>query len=243
VATVTFTTGTTVGAVYTVTATSTGPTRTGTSPATTTIATTPTTIALNAGNNQTATVNATVATAPSVRVTDAYNNPVAGVVVTFAVASGGGSVTGGSATTNASGIATVGSWRLGTTAGANTLTATCTGLSGSPVTFTATGVAGPAAKYIVTASSYNPVHGTAVTLTAQLTDQYNNPVATSGLRVRWSKTGRGGWFTSTRTNTNASGVATTTFYVSSTVGRVHTVTARTTNPATYTGTSPAITTR
>jgi adhesin/invasin len=242
-ATITFTTGTTVGAVSAVTATSSGPTRTGTSPAITTIAATPTTIALNAGSNQTATVNATVGTAPSVRVTDAYNNPVAGVVVTFAVASGGGSVTGGSATTNASGIATVGSWRLGTTAGTNTLTATRAGLAGSPVTFTATGVAGPAAKYIVTASNYNPVHGTAVTLTAQLTDQYNNPVATSGLRVRWSKTGRGGWFTATRTYTNASGIATTTFYTSSTVGRVHTVTARTTNPATYTGTSPSITTR
>ena len=192
VATITFTTGTTVGAVYTVTATSSGPTRTGTSPAITTIAATPTTIALNAGNNQTAAVNTTVATAPSVRVTDAYGNPVSGVVVTFAVASGGGSVTGASATTNASGIATVGSWSLGTTAGANTLTAICAGLTGSPVTFTATGAAGPAAKYIVTAGNYNPDHGTAVTLTAQLTDQYNNPVATSGLRVRWSKTGKGG---------------------------------------------------
>ena len=64
-----------------------------------------------------------------------------------------------------------------------------------------------------------------MTLTAQLTDQYDNPVATSGLRVRWSKTGKGGWFTATRTTTNASGIATTTFYTSSTVGRVHTVTA------------------
>ena len=40
-----------------------------------------------------------------------------GVSVTFAVATGGGSVTGGSATTDATGIATVGSWTLGTTAG------------------------------------------------------------------------------------------------------------------------------
>ena len=60
---------------------------------------------------------------------------------TFAVASGGGSITGASQSTNASGIATVGSWTLGTTAGTNTLTATFTGsgLTGNPVTFTATG--------------------------------------------------------------------------------------------------------
>ena len=51
----------------------------------------------------------------------------------------------------------VGSWTLGTVAGTNTLTATCAGLTGSPVTFTATGLAGPAAKYVVTAGNYNPV--------------------------------------------------------------------------------------
>ena len=44
--------------------------------------------------------------------------------------------------TDASGIATVGSWTLGAAAGANTLTATSAGLTGSPVTFTATGDAG-----------------------------------------------------------------------------------------------------
>ena len=124
-ATVTLTTGTTVGTVYRVTAASPG--RTGTSPDITTIAGTPAKMSLSAGNSQSATVNTAVATAPSVLVTDAYNNPVSGVSVTFAVASGGGSVTGASATTSASGIATLGSWTLGTTAGANTLTATCAG--------------------------------------------------------------------------------------------------------------------
>ena len=44
---------------------------------------------------------------------------------------------------------------------------------------TATGVAGAATKYVVAANSYTPVAGTAVTLTAQLADQYNNAVATS----------------------------------------------------------------
>ena len=73
----------------------------------------PTTITLYAGNNQTAAVNATVATAPSVRVTDMYGNPVTGVAVTFAVASGGGSITGPTTTTNASGIAVRGQLEAG----------------------------------------------------------------------------------------------------------------------------------
>src|SRR5439155_4697971 len=72
-------------------------------------------------------------------------NPVAEVAVTFAPAAGSGSVTGGTQTTNGSGIATVGSWTLSATAGPNTLTATSGTLSGSPVTFTATGTAGAAA--------------------------------------------------------------------------------------------------
>jgi hypothetical protein len=96
-------------------------------------------MALNAGDGQTASLGAAVSIAPSVIVKDVKNDPVAGVTVTFAVASGDGSVTGASAVSNASGIATVGSWKLGTVAGANTLTATCAGLAGSPVTFTATG--------------------------------------------------------------------------------------------------------
>src|SRR5205807_2451171 len=86
-----------------------------------------------------------VTTPPSVIVKDANGNPVAQVAVTFAVAPGNGTITGASQTTNASGVATVGSWTLSATAGSNTLTATSGTLSGSPVTFTATGTAGAAA--------------------------------------------------------------------------------------------------
>ena len=60
---------------------------------------------------------------------DSHGNPVPGVSVTFAVVSGGGSVTGSAATTNAAGIATVGGWTLGAVAGANTLDSTATALS------------------------------------------------------------------------------------------------------------------
>src|SRR5205823_6685931 len=105
---------------------------------------TATQIAPNAGDQQTLPAGTVVPVPPSVIVKDGSGNPVADVAVTFAVASGSGSITGASQTTNASGIATVGSWTLGTTAGTNTLTATSNGLKGSPVTFTATGTAGSA---------------------------------------------------------------------------------------------------
>ena len=92
-----------------------------------------------AGDNQSATAGTAVAVPPSVKVTDANGVPVSGQAVTFTVASGGGTVASGSTSTNAAGIATVGSWTLGTTPGTNTLTATATGTSITPVTFTATG--------------------------------------------------------------------------------------------------------
>ena len=103
---------------------------------------TATQMALQAGDGQSASTGAAVTTAPSVVVTDAKGMPVAYVPVAFAVATGGGSVKTVEAVTDASGVAACGGWTLGTAAGANTLTATCAGLTGSPVTFTATGVAG-----------------------------------------------------------------------------------------------------
>lgn len=94
-------------------------------------------VVISAGNNQTATAGTNVGTAPSVLVRDFAGNAVSGTAVTFTVTSGGGSVTGGTATTNASGIATVGSWTLGATPGANTITATIAGVG--TVKFTTTG--------------------------------------------------------------------------------------------------------
>lgn len=109
-------------------------------------------IALNAGNGQSVTAGSAVPVLPSVLVTDINGTPVSGLTVTFAVTGGGGSITGASAVTNGSGIAAVGSWTLGTTAGTNTLTATRAGLTGSPVTFTATGTVGPLTNFLVEAA-------------------------------------------------------------------------------------------
>ncbi len=96
-------------------------------------------LAKNVGDNQTAPPGSAVPIPPSVIVKDANGNLKAGISVTFAVASGGGSITGATAVTNAAGIATVGSWTLGAAVGAaNSLTATVPGVPS--VTFTATAI-------------------------------------------------------------------------------------------------------
>src|SRR5437773_5140244 len=87
---------------------------------------------------------------PSVIVHDGSGNPVQGVTVTFAPAAGSGSVTGGTQTTNGSGIATVGSWTLSTTAGTNTLTATATGVAGIAETLTSAAMPTAAATVAIT---------------------------------------------------------------------------------------------
>jgi hypothetical protein len=70
----------------------------------------------------------TVSTPLSVRVTDAFGNAVPNAAVTFAVISGGGTIVGATtAGTNASGVATGGTWRLGLNFGSQTVRATITG--------------------------------------------------------------------------------------------------------------------
>lgn len=142
-----------------------------------------------AGDGQTATAGSAVSTAPAVKATDADGNPVAGVGVTFAVATGGGSVNPTTpVATNAAGIAAATSWTLGTVAGANTLTATISGvgITGNPATFTATGRVGSAGKLAITQQpSATAQSGVAFAQQPklQLEDAGGNPVATGGIAV------------------------------------------------------------
>jgi hypothetical protein len=94
------------------------------------------------GNNQSAETGSEVALPPAVRVTNSAGEPVAGVAVTFVVTRGGGSVSGAAQTTDAQGLARVGSWTLGAE-GRNTLEARAGSLAGSPVVFEATATAPP----------------------------------------------------------------------------------------------------
>ncbi len=97
-----------------------------------------TAIQKNAGDNQTAAGNTAFAVKPSVKVLDETGAGMAGIAVTFTVTGGSGSITGGSTTTNASGIATVGSWLAGPIGGVHKLRATAAGIT-STVEFTGTG--------------------------------------------------------------------------------------------------------
>jgi Filamin/ABP280 repeat/Invasin, domain 3/Bacterial Ig-like domain (group 1) len=156
----------------------------------------PASVVVAAGDGQSATAGTQVLVAPAVLVRDAGGTPVAGVGVAFAVASGGGNVSGGEATTGADGVATVSAWRLGSAAGPNTLTATvdAPGVVGNPVTFTATSVGGPpsASKSSVSASPKTIVasQGSAIsTITIVLQDDRGNPLA--GESVTLAATGAG----------------------------------------------------
>lgn len=176
----------------------------------TAVAGAPGSISLAGGEGQTAVAGTSVTTAPSVKVVDANNNPVSGASVSFFVAAGGGSITGASTTTNASGIAAVGSWTLGNVAGSNTLTAAAAGISGT-VTISAVGVPGPAAAIAIAnagANNQSAAAGTALPIppSVKVSDSRGNGVA--GVAVNFAVASGGGSVTAANVTTNSAGIAT-----------------------------------
>jgi len=157
--------------------------------------------------SQVASVGTAVSLRPSVRVDDQEGRPMPGVAVTFAVTAGGGTVTGGTTTTDAVGVATVGSWTLGPAAGPNTLTATVPGLA--LVQFQATGTT-QVATTLTAASSVMQLApaGTAVPAppSVRVADQDGQPMA--GVQVTFAVMVGGGTLTGATATTNAAGVAT-----------------------------------
>src|SRR5207253_3030090 len=201
-------------------------------------------IAADSPTSQSATAGTAVGSPPSVIVKDANGNPVAEVTVTFTPAAGSGSVTGGTETTSASGIATVGSWTLSATAGSNTLTATSGSLTGSPVTFTATGTAGAAATIATNSpTSQSATAGTAVSTppTVVVKGAGGDPVAQ--VAVTFAVAPGNGTITGASQTTNASGVATVGSWTLSATAGSNTLTASSGtlsgSPVTFTATGTA----
>ncbi len=102
---------------------------------------TPASVAVMAGDGQQAPPGTAVAIDPAVIVKGASGAPVSGVTVTFAVDSGGGSITGATATTGSDGVAAVGGWTLGAVDGRNVLRATVGTLAPVRITAIATSAA------------------------------------------------------------------------------------------------------
>ena len=162
-----------------------------------------------AGDGQAAIVNTILPTATAAIVRDRFNNPVPGVPVLFAPASGAGSVTGGSAVTDTAGVARVGTWQLGTLVGQNTLTATASGLTGSPVLFTASGTRDVAAQLLrVSIDTQTATAGQPVSIppAVQVADQFGNPVPSFPVTFNITSL-LGGVLAPSTTTTDALGVA------------------------------------
>ncbi len=152
------------------------------------------------------TVGLALATSPTFVVTDASGNTLSNVAVSVTVASGGGTLTG-APTKTASGPTSVGTWILGQTAGANSLTVTVNGVP--PLTIVATGTPGPPTQITVASGGAQsaPAAGTLpAPLTFKVGDVFNNGVP--GIPVTFAVSGGGGAVASTGpVTTDASGIA------------------------------------
>ncbi|MEO8336561.1 MAG: Ig-like domain-containing protein [bacterium] len=115
-----------------------------------------------------------------VKVTSGDGLGASGVTVDFAAVTGGGSVSPTSAVTDADGLAQT-TWTPGNTIGSQTATASAVGLTGSPVTFTATANQSVATTLVFTSA---PVAGTSmnaqvpITLTVAAQDVDGDVVST-----------------------------------------------------------------
>jgi trimeric autotransporter adhesin len=170
----------------------------GTPPSTTTIAK-----ATASGDAQTATVGQALAAPLQVVVTD-NGAASAGATVNWATTSGG-SLSPTSSTTDANGIAAT-SWTLGTASGSQQATATLSGATGSPVTFTAT--ASPDQATTLSSAGGDGQSGVINTplplqVQAKVADQFGNGIP--GVTVDWSATGA--TVSAPSVPTNASGIS------------------------------------
>lgn len=138
--------------------------------------------ATGSGDQQADTVGQSLP-APLVVLVTRDGQPAAGEAIAWSTAAGSVSPTAG--TTDANGLAATG-WTLPTTTGTKTATAALSGATGSPVTFSATALAGPPVVLLKLSGDLqaNDVGlPLAQPLTVRVLDQFNNGV--TGFPVQW----------------------------------------------------------
>jgi plastocyanin len=173
-----------------------------------------------AADGQAGRVGQTLPDPLTVAVTDG-GAPSAGATVTWATASGG-SLDPASTVTDADGHASS-TWTLGTTAGSQSATATLSGASGSPATFTASALVGEAAVLSdAGGGGQSGVINTALAqpVQAKVADEFGNGVPE--VAVAW--TASGATTSAATVPTNASGISAVTVTLGASEGAV-TVTA------------------
>jgi len=163
------------------------------------------TLAVNGGNNQTGATGSTLPTALTVLATN-NGTAVSGVSVAFTDGSTG-TFTPNPAITNSSGIAST-SYKLPTTAGTYTVTASSSGYTSATFKETAT-----TTTKVLTVTGGNSQTGAAGTTlpTALSVEATNNGTAVSGVSVTFKDINAGGTFNPTTAVTNSSGIASTSY--------------------------------
>jgi alpha-tubulin suppressor-like RCC1 family protein len=176
----------------------------------------PASFAKTDGDGQQGTAGAELPNALRVRITDQYGNAVPGITVSWAIASGGGSVSAPTSTTNATGHAVV-EWTLGPAAGQGSVTASVAGLSSQSFTaFAAAGI--PAHVRIANGNGQRArvATGLPAPLSALVVDANENPVP--GVAVSWSVVTGNGTITAVGAATDANGIARADWALGQTAG-------------------------
>jgi glucose/arabinose dehydrogenase len=168
---------------------------------------TPVATAVHAGNGQSATVGTVVPVRPALRVTDRAGRGVASMSVTFSVLTGGGSVTGAAQMTDANGVATVGGWTLGSTAGPQQLEARTAGLPAVSFSATALAPAGAPTMDLVSGDAQSATVGTAVTNAPSVRVRNGAGQPVQGVNVSFAVTSGGGSVQAATATSDATGLA------------------------------------
>jgi hypothetical protein len=166
------------------------------------------TLVLVSGNDQNGEVSSVLSNPLVVRLRDASGSPVAGSTVQFSTTAGG-TLTPPSTTTDANGEASA-TWRLGTTAGRQTVTASASGASS--VAFQATArAAAPSQLTIVSGNNQVGAVGQPLPMpiVVRVADAWDNAV--EGTTVTFTVTGGGGSITASSSTTGADGRASATW--------------------------------
>jgi hypothetical protein len=170
----------------------------------------PRSIAAVSGDRQQGTVGLPLGASFAVRIADGYGNPVAGTPVSFVVVRGAGSLSAERPQSGADGTASS-ILTLGAPAGEVTVEARSEGLLGSPVTFRATALAGPAHSLsVVSGDGQTGVVGATLQrpFVVSARDAYGN--AARGVPLSFALVSGTGTLSTTSTSTDVAGRAETT---------------------------------